>query len=341
MIGSSLMLGLESESLSKKERSVFTKQKVAGVILFKRNLKNFKQIHRLCQDIKSLSLDHQGEAPLIAIDMEGGSVNRLAHIKESLPWPSAQELSQKPSNEIFEIAQILGERLRLLGFDINFAPVVDLPVLESPLLKGRTFGNSPEFIIEKASAFMKGLQAGGVIPCLKHFPGHGSVLEDSHKVLPKDFRLLKDLEPQLRIFETLFQHNPVCVMTAHIEFPNIEKTPASFSQILLQEELKKKRGFSGLLVSDDIDMAALDSFSPGERVARSLRGGCHLILICQKEETYMEVFRYFENHPEIQKELEPLIKLSCQKISDLKKEQKKIPSLSWEDVFQKLSSKKY
>ena len=339
MIGSCLMLGLKSETLAKEERAILINHQVAGVILFKRNLKNFKQIYELCREIKSLPLNQQEAPPLIAIDMEGGSVNRFSHIKESLPWPSAEALSEKNSVEIFAVAKALGEQLRFLGFDINFAPVVDLPSVESPLLKGRTFGDNPKKIIEKASSFLKGLQEGGVIPCLKHFPGHGAVKEDSHETLPKDFRTLEDLKPQLEIFETLFQNKDVCIMTAHIEFPHIEKTVASFSPLLLQEELRKRRGFSGLIVSDDIDMAALDYFPAAERVVKAMKGGCDLILSCQKEETYLEIFRYFKNHPEIQQEIESLIRLSSKKLSDLKKERKNLfPLKSWEETSKKMSS---
>ncbi len=338
MIGSCLMLGLKSETLSEEEQFILTHYKVAGVILFKRNLKNFQQIHSLCQDIKSLSFKTQEEAPLIAIDMEGGSVNRFSHIKESLPWPSAKILSQKSSDEIFAVAKTLGERLRFLGFDINFAPVVDLPSVKSSLLEGRTFGEDSQQIVERASSFIKGLQEGGVIPCLKHFPGHGAVKEDSHKTLPKDFRSLEELGPQIEIFKTLFQNKPICIMTAHIEFPCIEKTPASFSKVLLNEELKKRRGFSGLLISDDISMSALDGFSIVERVVKAIQGGCDLILHCQEAKTCLEVFKYFESHSEIQRELEPLMQASYEKLLGIKRERKNFfPLKSWEETSKKLS----
>ena len=166
----------------------------------------------------------------------------------------------------FFLACSLAKQLKLLGIDINFAPVVDLPITENPLLTSRVFGETKFEVIKYAGAFLKGLEEGKVIPCLKHFPGHGGVYEDSHKSLPKDFRTLKDMEAQLDIFQTLFKiYNSCWIMTAHIQFPKIENKPATFSSLLLQMELRGKRAFTGLVVSDDIDMEALKGFSSGEK----------------------------------------------------------------------------
>ena len=332
-LGSSLVIGLRATSLSPKERKFLIQQEVAGVILFKRNLKNFQQIHQLCKEIKSLG-EH---SPWIGIDMEGGRVNRFSHIENSFPWPSASELSLKKERDILASAKALGEMLAALGFDINFAPVVDLAHEESSLLKTRTFGSTAEDITTKALCFIEGLKQGGVEACLKHFPGHGGVSQDSHKLLPKDLRSLQDLEPQLEIFETLFNKEDVCIMTAHIEFPNIENLPASFSKLLLTEELKNKRGFKGLVISDDITMLALKEFSNFEKIKKTLQAGCDLVLHCSGELDFLEEFESFAE--DLQKDLAPCLENSLEKRQAFKARRKELfPLKSWSEASKKIVS---
>ena len=301
MLGSCLMMGLRGFCLTETEKDFLMSQNIAGVILFKRNIQSFKQVYKLCQELKSLN-----DPPLlIGVDMEGGAVNRFSHLKS---WPSPKELRSLKLSQISSIAYSMSKKLNLLGIDINFAPVVDLLITHSPLLENRIMGESKEEILKTAGAFLKGFKKGGAIPCLKHFPGHGGVCQDSHDILPKDFRNLQDLAPQLAIFQNLFQAYSCWIMTAHIEFPKIEKGPATFSPQLLKEELRNRMGFQGLLLSDDIDMGALKAFSSGEKFCFALKGGCNLVLTCQREETAKEILSYFIKHPEkkedIQKELE-------------------------------------
>ena len=328
MIGSHLMIGLKGTSLTSEEAKCIVEEKIAGVILFKRNIANFKQLHSLCSELKSLPLE---QPLLLGIDMEGGEVNRLSHLPDSLKWPSALSLVQQSDEQIFEIAKTMAQRLHALGFDINFAPVVDLPIVESSLLKTRVFGSNKQSIVQKAESFKKGLLAGGIIPCLKHFPGHGGVSEDSHKVLPQDLRTLKDLEEQLQIFESLSKDS--CIMTAHIEFPNIDNQPASFSSKFLREELRNKRGFSSVIFSDDIDMHALDQFSPDQRALKCLEGSCDLILSCQQESTYKQIIEFFRNY-QISRKLLIDLKESDKRLAQLKRNQKPQPWSKIETILQ-------
>ena len=330
---SCLMMGLKGKGITKTERDFLVSRQAAGVILFRRNLESFRQIYELCREIKSLS----SPPLLLGIDMEGGAVNRLAHVEGALPWPSAETLGGKAPGEIFAVARALGRELAALGFDINFAPVADLPLWESVLLKTRVFGKSPESVAQSAAAFAEGIFEGGALPCLKHFPGHGGVGEDSHKTLPRDERSLKELEPQLRIFEEILRRRPFPVMTAHVEFPRIEKGPATFSKILLRRELKKKRGFAGLIVSDDIDMGALGGWTPGERVFRALRGGCELILCCQREKTPLEALAFFEQNPEKEREIRPFLRAAAQKTASLRKQRAARGQKLWKEVSEILS----
>lgn len=310
MIGSCLMMSLKGPHLLKEEKDFIISNRIAGVLLFKRNLQSFQQIYELCSELKTLT-----KPPLlIAVDMEGGEVDRLSHLKESTPWPSAAKLQTLKVEQIYLIAQSMARQLYLLGIDINFAPVVDLLLVHSPLLNTRVFGKSKEDILKKTEPFIQGMKKEGIIVCLKHFPGHGGVSYDSHKTLPEDQRSIESLKPQLEIFKTLFKKHPCWIMTAHIEFSNIEKTPATFSKTLLTDLLKTQMGFEGIVVSDDIDMAALKKISTGERFFYALKGGCDLALTGQNSKSPKEIINYFNNQPEQKEKIKKTIYKSSKKI---------------------------
>ncbi|MBC6414871.1 MAG: beta-N-acetylhexosaminidase [Bdellovibrionales bacterium] len=312
-----LFISIKGKDLLKEEENFIKKERPAGLILFKKNIESQNQIIDLNKKIKNLI----SPTPLISVDCEGGEVNRLSHLGEQTLWPSPEELSYFSPEKIFSISKQMGTYLKNLGFDINFAPVIDLPIVSSNLLKTRVFSSSPLVVIEKASVFMKALLEAGIVPCLKHFPGHGGVEQDSHKVLPKDFRTLKELSIQLDLFEKLFKKHLCAVMTAHIEFPHIEKTPASFSKKILTQILKTKQKFKGLVFSDDIDMKALEAFSPGEAFFLAIRAGCDIVLTCQKEQSPYEIIEYLKKHPKKRKLLENKFKITEEKVLNLRKKQ--------------------
>ena len=319
MIGSCLMTALKGPQLLKKEIDFIRKNQIAGIILFQRNIESFRQLSQLNAEIKSLTQP----PPLIAIDMEGGAVNRFSHLKEAGDWPSAESLSMLSPQNIFLTAKEQARRLKRLGIDLNFAPVVDLPLVQSSVLQTRTFGKSAEAVLNSAEPFLKGFENQALISCLKHFPGHGGVSEDSHKTLPRDTRNLKELQAQLRLFQKLFRNRSCCIMTAHVEFSNIEKGPATFSKTFLTLLLRKKWGFKGLIVSDDIDMKALNKFSPAESFFSALKAGCNLVLACQKRDSPFEIIDFFESQAQRKASLKAELRHSSQKLLQLKKDLKK------------------
>ncbi len=335
MVGSCLMIGLEGCSLSSEEKSFIVSNNISGIVLFKRNVQSFKQVYELCVEIKSLITP----APLIAIDMEGGEVNRFSHLKNSFPWPSPKILGHLESHQVFNVACAMGKQLFALGIDINFAPVVDLLYTDNPLLTNRIFGTSKEDILKGADSFIGGLVKKNIIPCLKHFPGHGGVSEDSHKDLPKDSRLFSDLKPQLEIFQLLFKKYSCWIMTAHIEFSCIDSQPATFSEAILKTKLKKQMGFKGLLASDDIDMKALEPFSSGEKFFRALKAGCNLVLTCQKKETAREIIEYFKQKPEKKEGIKKELIVSSKAILAIRKAAAK-PLSSFAIIEKELSMEK-
>ena len=315
MIGPCLMIALKGHRLLKREREFIVKNKIGGVTLFQRNIKSYKQVSQLNKEIKSLTTP----SPLIAIDMEGGMVNRFSHLKETVDWPSAENLSRYSPQKVFLMARKQAGWLKSLGIDLNFAPVVDLPLVKSAVLKTRTFGTEPSTILRTALPFLEGLAQGGVISCLKHFPGHGGVQEDSHKTLPIDKRSLRDLKPQLDIFQKLFNRSFTCIMTAHIEFSNIEKQPATFSKLILTQILKKRLGFKGLVISDDIDMKALKSFHPGESFFFALKAGCDMVITCQDLESPLKIIDYFGRQSQRKQEIREDLNRAFKRVCQLKK----------------------
>ena len=320
MIGSCLMMSLKGPCLLKKEKEFIIKNQIAGITLFQRNIESLKQLSQLNKEIKSLSQ----EPPLIAIDMEGGCVNRFSHLKGAGSWPSAASLSCFSSQKIFLTAKEQARQLKGLGIDLNFAPVVDLPLVQSAILKTRTFGKSVPAILKSTLPFLRGFKEAGLASCLKHFPGHGGVLEDSHETLPRDNRNLKELGPQLEIFHKLFRNYPACIMTAHVEFLKIEKGPATFSKTLLTQILRKRMGFKGLIISDDIDMKALKNFSAGESFFSALKAGCDLVITCQNSESPFEIIDYFKNQPQRKAEIKKELNQAFHRLLQFKKNLKSL-----------------
>ena len=346
-----LMTGLRGPQLTDEEREFLISEKGAGVILFRRNIVSLKQTFELCREIKRLSPELP---PLIAVDLEGGRVNRFSHLKEMFPWPAPEKLGRLKPSEIFSTAEIMGRELSALGIDINFAPVVDLPQKKSDLLKGRVFSRNKKTLALCSRAFTNGMMKGGVLPCLKHFPGHGGVSEDSHHTLPRDESSLRSMKAQFDLFEKLYRshlsfqdsekgkkpgksntvnikHLPL-IMTAHVQFQNIDAVPATFSGKFLREILREKMRFRGVIVSDDIDMEALSSFSPAERFSKAISGGCNLILSCQRPETPREILQFFSDKPESLNSIKESLKISQALLTRLRQERAKSPAPDWPAV---------
>ena len=311
------MTGISGESLLPEEKAFLIKEKPAGVILFKRNIKSFSQMFDLCKEIKSLDL-------LIGIDMEGGSVDRLIHLEGALPWPSAERMSRLKPDKIKKLGRALALHLQAFGIDINFAPVVDYNRCSSSLLKGRTFGQNHKEIITNARAWQQACSEVGVYSCLKHFPGHGTVSEDSHLVLPVSQASMQDLD--IEPFEALIS-SPL-IMTSHIQYPNIDQELVSLSYFFLEKTLRQKLKFNGVIVSDDIDMKALDSYSRPEVFLKTVKAGCNLILSCKDISTCLEIRNYFLSHASELQCLSSQIKSSKARIQALKKS----PILSFKEA---------
>jgi beta-N-acetylhexosaminidase len=282
-LGQLLACGFHGTTLHPDTQSFLRKIRPGGVILFKKNIESLDQLTELCFMLHNL----YDPPPFIAVDQEGGPVNRLSPL---LPeTPNACALGQHGNPETIEdLALLTGQALRTIGIDLDFAPVLDLSAPDFPNGIGkRSFSTEPEIVIRMGGAFLRGLLGQGVAGTLKHFPGLGASTIDSHASLPtidkkKSFLENEDMKP----FEILSSMAPM-VMIGHGYYTSltIEKIPASLSSEIVRDILRKKHGFKGVIITDDMEMGALrDYLSSGEEAVRALHAGCDMVLYCSSNE---------------------------------------------------------
>ncbi len=269
-------------SPSRPERALLDQLRAlrpGGVILFRRNLESPEALEELVLALREVLPAH----PLLAVDQEGGRVSRLE------PWlgptPTAERWSREGEEAVRRFGTATGEVLRGLGFNLDFAPVVDLcPPGTANGIGDRSFGTDPEAVSVQAGAFLDGLQSAGVAGCLKHFPGLGDTHVDSHRELPTVTRarerlLAEDLLPYRRLHD-----RAAAVMTGHALYPTLVpgiRLPACLSPEIVRGWLRERLGFAGLAVSDDLEMGAVTAFE-AERPAglTAVEAGCDLVLYC-------------------------------------------------------------
>ena len=281
---SATILGCEGLTLSADERAFFRDASPWGFILFGRNIETPEQVTRLTSSLREAV---GWDAPIL-IDQEGGRVQRLRapHWREWLPPLEQAEHSADPRRGLWLRARMQADELRAVGIDVNCAPTCDIAGPRThPFLRNRCFGTTPEAVILGARATAEGLLAGGVLPVIKHMPGHGRAEADSHKDLPVVDAPANDLrESDFAPFRAL--RDLPLGMTAHIRFTAFDDAPATQSPRMIGL-IRDEIGFDGLLMTDDISMEAL-SGTIGERAAASMRAGCDLVLHCNGARDEME-----------------------------------------------------
>ena len=303
-----LWIGLPGyKDLEKKDLEKLSSEKIAGVILFKRNFENKNQIKNLCVDIKKINKNI-----LIGVDQEGGPVQRLkgegfTELKSS--FEIGEEYKKNKAlglNLARERGLTMAKELLEVGIDLSFAPVVDLGNQESKVLKNRTYSEDVNTVIELACAEIQAMNSLGLMAVIKHFPGHGGVSFDTHLEKAIDLRSLKEIENKdLKVFQDCVNSHfdfvsPLSlpsppsplprvgegrcllnIMASWVIYPEIDKFPACFSEILLKKILREKLKFSGKIFSDDMGMEAAKFFkNPKDCVERALKAGCDYVLLC-------------------------------------------------------------
>ncbi len=295
LVGSVLILGFSGTELPKITQNFLKDWQAAGVILFKRNIQSFEQLVQLNQSILRLT----ELTPFISVDHEGGKVFRLPQPFTVFPPMVHVGNYVKKMQDLsfaFQVGQALGRELRSVGFNLNYAPVLDVNSNpDNPIIGARAFSSDPEEVARIALAFVKGLHETGVLSCGKHFPGHGDTSEDSHLTLPTVKKKLEELRQcEFFPFKALIEHKIPTLMTAHVMYPALDpEWPATLSEKILTGVLKKEMGFQGLILSDDFFMKGIAAhWSIPEAVERFLRCGGDIALLCHEEETQVQVAEY-------------------------------------------------
>lgn len=284
------MLDLLGPEISPEERELLIHPQVGGVILFTRNYIDKHQLRHLVKQIR----ENRPEL-LIAVDQEGGRVQRFKTGFTELPAVgSFGETYAKDPNysrkHAYEAAKTMASELLAVGIDFSFAPVLDIRAADSAVIGDRSFHQDVDVVIELARAFIEGLRIVGMASVGKHFPGHGSVVEDTHTEAVYDPRNFSVIEHQdLKPFAALVEHL-TAVMPAHIIYNAVDSLPAGFSRYWLHEVLREQLHFSGAVFSDDLNMTAGQFFdSPLERAQAALEAGCDMVLYCNHRAAVLEV----------------------------------------------------
>ena len=283
--GSLLIVGFEGKDAPSELLERISARRVGGVVLFARNLGTLDEICALTASLQAAV--PAGEPPLcISVDQEGGRVQR---IRAPLSvWPPMQRVGSL-ADEAFSsaVGAALGAELAPLGFNVDYAPVLDVHTNpDNPIIGDRAFGSRPAEAAAQALAFWRGLESAGVRGCGKHFPGHGDTATDSHLELPRvdhDEARLRAVE--LEPFRLAIEAGVPMLMTAHVVYPAIDARPATMSKRWLTTILRLELGFRGVVVSDDLDMKAVaDRFPVEDTVVESLLAGCDSFLACRDPE---------------------------------------------------------
>jgi len=287
--GQLIVGGFDGTSLPRGYERALRDGRRGGAILFRRNVGDVESTGALC---RALTRAAQGGAPpFIGVDQEGGRVVRLGPPVLSLP--PMRTLGDAASPELITRAgAALGSELSAIGFNIDFAPVLDVDSNpDNPIIGDRSFARTPERVAECAVAFARGLETEGVMACGKHFPGHGDTSVDSHvdlPIVPHGLPRLREIE--LPPFHAAAKAGIASMMTAHVVCEGIDPgRPATMSPAICTQLLREAIGFGGVLFSDDLEMDAVAARQPiADAAVSAMAAGCDVLLVCAREDRQEE-----------------------------------------------------
>jgi beta-N-acetylhexosaminidase len=322
-IGQLLIVGFDGTEMTPRLRSLLKQLQPAGVILFARNIKTAEQTWQLLRDCQECV-----SAPLFTcVDLEGGNVDRF---REALgPAPSAADVFATGDRKLFrKHGQMIAENCRALGFNVDFAPVLDLAFEASrSVMSSRVVSANPREAVSYAREFLAGLRAAGVLGCGKHFPGLGEGKLDSHHQLPLIEKPLKKLWAEDLLPYRMLRAQMPMVMIAHAAYPRVthDQTPASLSKIWITDVLRKRIGYRNLIVSDDLEMGGVLSAAPvGQAAVEHIRAGGDLLLICHREDYIVQAYEELLKTTESDPKFERRVKESVRRVWGFKKKSAKI-----------------
>lgn len=284
-VGQMLVAGVEGTTPGGDAAEAIQGLQVGGIILFKRNVESLSQLAEFTNELNRLN---QGQIPLfLCMDEEGGRVSRMPVEVEDIPsaltFGSVEDPEQR-SDACYALGQVLAGHCKAVGISMDFAPVLDIwSNPENTVIGDRAFGKDAETVTSAGVETVKGLSSGGVIPVVKHFPGHGDTAVDSHVGLPVVEKTLEELEElELRPFRAAVEEGVPAVMVGHILLTALDgERPAAFSPAVVHGLLREKLGFGGVVVTDDLTMGAVTgTYGLTEGAVMAVEAGCDLLLVC-------------------------------------------------------------
>lgn len=287
MIGRLFMCGLPGPKLDKDTRTLIRHYGMGGLILFSRNVQDPVQLGELCDDLQRTAMEAHGSPLFLAIDQEGGRVARLKSPFTEFPGNEAIGRDADPENKAREFAAVTAREMRLVGLNVDLAPVIDVRQGDpEEHLRGRTFGEDPRLVGRLGAVVIKTLQNKGVMAVAKHFPGLGRTAKDPHRELPEILLGRDELEAiNLPPFQDAVNEGVGGVMTSHAIYPSLEPdTPATMSHKILTRLLRQSMGYDGLILTDDLEMGAIaGKWGVAGGAAEAFKAGADILLISEDQ----------------------------------------------------------
>lgn len=283
LIGQCLVGGLVGKEVDPEFVRLVKEYKLGNVILFSHNVVSVAQVRGLCKDIQEIIVKETGIPAFITIDQEGGVVTRLSEEACNVPGAMAIASTGKPEHAK-TLARITARELKGMGINFNLAPSMDINNnKDNPVIGVRSYGDTAETVSSYACAAIEGYAEEEMLCCVKHFPGHGDTAVDSHLGLPSINKSMEELEElELRPFQYAIDSGVPAIMSSHILFPKIEleNVPCTMSKTMITDILKKKMGFKGLVLSDCLEMDAIQKFyGTPKGIVAGMKAGIDLLFV--------------------------------------------------------------
>jgi beta-N-acetylhexosaminidase len=291
-VGQMILAGIDGTTINQASIKMIAEQHVGGIIMYKNNFTDLSGSVQLVNALKKAN--KVNPVPLfISVDQEGGRVSRLP--KDFVAIPDNATVGRSGNAGLArEMGSLLAEELRIMGFNVDFAPVLDVNSNpNNPVIGNRSFGNNAKLVTKMGIAEMNGIRDGGIVAVVKHFPGHGDTSVDSHLDLPVVRKTTKQLQAMEWVpFRAAIDAKADAVMVAHILFPLIDdKAPSSFSKVIIGDQLRGSLGYDGVVITDDMTMGAIaKNYGIEDAAILSVKAGSDILLIAHGYDTEKKVY---------------------------------------------------